>query len=68
MIAEGDRVAARFTMRGTHRSLFFGASANRQANEGASDELLHCVGRPIRGRTRAARFATLLQQIGALPR
>src|SRR5258707_4580833 len=32
-------------------------SANRQANRGTSDELLHCVERPIRGRTRAARFA-----------
>jgi len=57
MIAEGDKVAARFTMRGTHRGTFFGVPPTGKNNRGAGHEYLPSVGWAVRGRTWPAGYA-----------
>ena len=57
MVAEGDKVAARFTMRGTHRGTFFRRPANGKNNRGAGHEYLPSVGRSNRRRTWPTRYA-----------
>ena len=57
MIAENDKVAARFTMRGTHLGHLPRRTANRQDNCGAGYEFLSSVRRAIRRGTRSTGFA-----------
>jgi predicted ester cyclase len=47
-ITEGDMLAARFTMRGTHNGTFFWRSAYRQQNRGPGNEFLSLVWRTNR--------------------
>lgn len=66
-ITEGDRIAARFTMRGTHRGSFLGvpASGKTIAVQAINfyglehGKIVHEQGQPD--------FLTLLQQIGGMP-
>lgn len=67
MIAENDRVAVRFTMKGTHKGTFFGVAATGKPIEvGAmnfyrlsDDQIIEEVGQPD--------LLGLLTQIGAVP-
>jgi len=67
MVAEGNKVAARFTMRGTHRGTFFGVppSGNKISVQAMNlYRLSH--GQFVEERGQPDMLA-LLQQIGALP-
>src|SRR6476646_378603 len=67
MVAEGNKVAARFTMRGTHRGTFFGVppSGNKISVQAMNlYRLSH--GQFVKERGQPDMLA-LLQQIGALP-
>ena len=67
MIAEDDKVAARFTMCGTHRGTFFGVPASGKIVTGQAMNFY----RLSRGQFVEERgqpdFLGLLQQIGAVP-
>ena len=56
-ICEGEKVAARFTMRGTHRGPFMGVPPDWKENRGAGDESLPNFWRPVRRRTRPTGLA-----------
>jgi steroid delta-isomerase-like uncharacterized protein len=67
MIAEGDRVAARFTMRGTHRGTFFGVPpTGKQIAVQAMNFYRLSGGQFIEERGQPDMLG-LLQQIGAIP-
>ena len=67
MVAEDNKIAARFTMRGTHNGPFFGMPATFRAIEVKAvnfyrfhnDQIIEEFGQPD--------LLTLLQQIGAVP-
>ena len=67
MVAEGDKVAARFIMRGTHRGTFFGVppSGNKISVQALNLYRLY-RGQFVEERGQPDMLA-LLQQIGALP-
>jgi steroid delta-isomerase-like uncharacterized protein len=67
MIAEGDRVAARFTMRGTHRGTFFGVPpTGKPIVVQAMNFYRLSRGQFVEERGQPDLLA-LLQQIGAVP-
>jgi steroid delta-isomerase-like uncharacterized protein len=67
MVAEGDRVAARFTMRGTHRGIFFGVPpTGRTIKVQAMNFYRLSGGRFVEERGQPD-LLSLLQQIGAVP-
>jgi len=57
MIAEADKVAARFTMCGTHPWRLLRGTADRKGNCSAGHEFLSSVPRAVRRGTRSTRFA-----------
>jgi steroid delta-isomerase-like uncharacterized protein len=67
MVAEGDRVAARFMMRGTHHGVFFGVPATgRTINVQAMNFYRFADGQITEERGQPD-LLDLLRQIGALP-
>jgi steroid delta-isomerase-like uncharacterized protein len=67
MIAEGDKVAARFTMRGTHQGAFFGAPPTLKKIEVKAMNSYRLSGGKIIEEHGQPDLLGLLQQIGALP-
>src|SRR5271165_4698247 len=67
MIAEGDRVAARFTMRGTHQGTFFGVPPTGEKIEVTAMNFYHLSGGQFVEEHGQPDLLGLLQQIGAIP-
>jgi steroid delta-isomerase-like uncharacterized protein len=68
MIAEGDEVAARFTMRGTHRGPFFGVPPTGKPIEVQAMNFYRLSGGQFVEERGQPDLLSLLQQIGAVPR
>lgn len=67
MIAEDDRVAARFTMRGTHRGAFFGVPPTGKKIEAQAMNFYRLSGGQFVEERGQPDIFGLLQQIGAVP-
>ncbi len=67
MIAEDDRVAARFTMRGTHRGTFFGVPPTGRTIAVQTMNFYRLSGEQFVEERGQPDLLGLLQQIGALP-
>jgi steroid delta-isomerase-like uncharacterized protein len=66
-IAENDKVAARFTMRGTHNGTFFGVPATLRTIEVKAINFYRFYNNKIIEEFGQPDLLTLLQQIGAIP-
>lgn len=66
-VAEGDKVAARFTMRGTHLGTFFGTPATGKKIAVKALNIYRLAGGQIIEETGQPDLLGLLQQIGAVP-
>jgi len=66
-IAEGDRIAARFTMRGTHDGTFFGFPATGRKIEVRAMNFYRLAGGKFVEEYGQPDLLGLLQQIGAVP-
>ena len=67
MVAEGDKVAARFTMRGTHQGMFFGVPPTGKAIAVQAMNIYRLSrGKFVEERGQPDMLG-LLQQIGAVP-
>ena len=67
MVAEGDRVAARFTMRGTHRGTFFGVPPTGKTIAVQAMNFYRLSGGKFVEERGQPDMLGLLQQIGAAP-
>ena len=67
MVAEGDKVAARFTMRGTHLGTFFGTSSTGKTIAVQALNIYRLSDGQIIEETGQPDLLGLLQQIGAVP-
>ena len=67
MVAEGDKVAARFTMRGTHRGTFFGVPPTGKTISVQAMNIYRLSGRQFVEEHGQPDMLGLLQQIGAVP-
>ena len=67
MIAEGDKVAARFTMRGTHQGTFFGVPPTGKPIVAQAINFYRLRGGQIIEERGQPDLLGLLQQIGAVP-
>jgi steroid delta-isomerase-like uncharacterized protein len=67
MVSEANKVAARFTMRGTHQGAFFGVPPTGTQIEVQALNLYRLSGGKIVGEHGHPDMLGLLQQIGALP-
>jgi steroid delta-isomerase-like uncharacterized protein len=67
MVAEGDKVAARFTMRGTHLGTFFGTPSTGKKIAVQALNIYRLSGGQIVEETSQPDLLGLLQQIGAVP-
>jgi len=67
MIIEGDRVAARFIMRGTHDQPFFGVPASGQRIEVQAMNFYRLQAGKIIEERGQPDLLRLMQQIGAIP-
>ena len=67
MIAEGDKVAARFTMRGTHQGNFFGVPPTGRKIEVTAMNFYRLSGGQFVEECGQPDLLGLLQQIGAVP-
>ena len=67
MVSEGDKVAARFTMRGTHQGPFFGVPPTGTDIEVQALNLYHLSDGKFIAERGHPDMLGLLQQIGALP-
>jgi predicted ester cyclase len=67
MIAEDDRVAARFTMRGTHRGSFFGVPPTGKTIAVQAMNFYRLSGGRFIEERGQPDLLGLLQQIGAVP-
>ena len=67
LISEGDKVAARFTMRGTHRGQFMGVPPTEKAITVQALNIYHLKNGQIIKEYGAPDMLGLLAQIGALP-
>jgi steroid delta-isomerase-like uncharacterized protein len=67
MIAEGDKVAARFTMRGTHQGNFFGVPPTGRKIEVTAMNFYRLSGGQFVEERGQPDLLGLLQQIGAVP-
>jgi steroid delta-isomerase-like uncharacterized protein len=68
MMAEGERVAARFTMRGTHQGTFFGVPPTGKKIEVSAMNLYRLSGGQFVEEHGQPDLRGLLQQIGAVPK
>jgi steroid delta-isomerase-like uncharacterized protein len=66
-LAEGDKVAARFTMRGTHKGTFFGVPATGKPIEVKAMNFYRFANGQIVEEYGMPDMLGLLQQIGAVP-
>ena len=67
MVAEGDRVAARWTFQGTHRGQFMGIAATDKAVSISGIEIERFAGGRIVEHWEQADIMSLMQQLGAIP-
>ena len=67
MVAEGDKVAARFTMRGTHRGTFFGVPPTEKTIAVQAMNIYRLSGGQFVEEHGQPDMLGLLQQIGAVP-
>jgi steroid delta-isomerase-like uncharacterized protein len=67
MVAEGDKVAARFTMRGTHRGAFFGVPPTGKIIAAQAMNIYRLTGGQFVEEHGQPDMLGLLQQIGAVP-
>ena len=67
LISEGDKVAARFTMRGTHRGTFMGVPPTQKPITVQAINIYHLKNGQIVREYGAPDLLGLLAQIGALP-
>ncbi|QYR22484.1 ester cyclase [Paenibacillus sp. sptzw28] len=67
MVAEGDKVAVRFTMHGTHQGTFFGFPATTNTIEVQAMNFYRLSGGQIVEEYGQPDMLGLLQQIGAVP-
>lgn len=67
MIAEGDKVAVRFTMRGTHQGAFFGVPPTGNKISAKAMNFYRLSGGQIVEEHGQPDLLSLLQQIGAVP-
>lgn len=67
MVAEGDKVAARFVMRGTHRGVFSGVPASGKTINVQALNIYRFSAGQIVEETGQPDMLALLQQIGAVP-
>ena len=67
MVAEGDKVAARFTMRGTHRGTFFGVPPTGKTIAVQATNFYRLSGGQFVEEHGQPDMLGLLQQIGAVP-
>ena len=67
MVAEGEQVAARFTMRGTHHGTFFGVPATGKPIEVRAMNFYRFLENQIIEEFGQPDLLSLLQQIGAVP-
>jgi len=67
MVAEGDKVAARFTMRGTHRGTFFGVPPTGKTIAVQATNFYRLSGGQFVEEHGQPDMLGLLQQIGAAP-
>jgi len=67
MVAEGDKVAARFTMRGTHRGTFFGVPPTGKTLAVEALNIYRLSGGQFAEEHGQPDMLGLLQQIGAVP-
>src|ERR1700722_3619704 len=67
LISEGDKVAARFTMRGTHRGQFMGVPPTEKTTAVQALNIYHLKNGQIVKEYGAPDMLGLLAQIGALP-
>jgi steroid delta-isomerase-like uncharacterized protein len=67
MVAEGDKVAARFTMRGTHSGTFFGVSATGRLIEVKAMNFYRFTNGQIVEEHGMPDMLGLLHQIGVMP-
>jgi steroid delta-isomerase-like uncharacterized protein len=67
MIAEGEKVAARFTMRGTHQGTFFGVPATGKKIAVSAMNFYRLSGGQFVEERGQPDLLGLLQQIGAVP-
>ena len=66
MIAEGDKLAARFTMRGTHQGTFFGVPPTGKKIDVATMNFYHLSGGQFVEERGQPDLLGLLRQIGAI--
>jgi steroid delta-isomerase-like uncharacterized protein len=67
MVAEGDKIAARFTMRGTHRGNFFGVPPTGKTISVQAMNIYRLSGGQFVEEYGQPDMLGLLQQIGAVP-
>lgn len=67
MVAEGDKVAARFTMRGTHQGLFFGVEPTGKSILVQAVNFYRLANGKFVEERGQPDLLSLLQQIGAIP-
>jgi steroid delta-isomerase-like uncharacterized protein len=67
MVTEGDTVAARFTMRGTHRGAFFGVTPTGRPIQIQAMNFYRLAGGKIVEEHGQPNLLGLMQQIGAVP-
>ena len=68
LVAEGDRLAARFTMRGTHTGPFMGLSPSGKSFEATSMAFYRLAGGKIVEENGLPDMMAILRQIGATPK
>jgi predicted ester cyclase len=68
LIVEGEKVAARFTMRGTHQGTFFGVPPTGKKVEIQAMNFYRLSGGQFIEERGQPDLLSLLQQIGAIPR
>ncbi len=67
VIAEGDKVAARLTYRGTHQGEFQGIASTGKQIRMSSIDVVRIAGGKIAEEWESPDFLGLLQQLGAIP-
>ena len=67
LVAEGDRVAVRWTFRGTHRGEFVGVAPTGNRVEMGAMDLFRVAGGKIAETWASVDMMTMMRQLGAIP-